>query len=188
MKRIAKSVQKLALPLQIKFLPVHAHWFILDSLLLANHANREGMHANALALTRQCLEAISVIESGLSAHPDAPDVLMRWDRDKISPGEVRKWLSANIWPSYSSGLWSESWPTYMTHLARAVQPYAHYTSHLAADVQEELDLKSTRIFLMPISTIGYWGTLFSRTVPCPLRASRFRRAGTNTEAIQAWSV
>jgi hypothetical protein len=131
MKRIAESVQKLALPLQIKFLPVQAHWFILDSLLLANRANREGMHANALALTRQCLEAISVIELGLSVHPDAPDVLMRWDRDKISPGEVRKWLSANIWPSYGSGLWSKTWPTYMAHLARAVQPYAHYTSHLA---------------------------------------------------------
>jgi len=42
--------------------PMLAHWFMRDALLLANQANREGMHANALLLTRQCLEAISVIE------------------------------------------------------------------------------------------------------------------------------
>ncbi|MEC5383668.1 hypothetical protein VSX64_23225 [Aurantimonas sp. C2-6-R+9] len=131
MKRIADSVQEPNLPIQVKFLPIQAHWFILDSLSLANQANREGMHANALALTRQCLEAISVVELGLSTHPDAAHVLLKWDRDKISPGELRRWLSANVWPSYGSGIWTESWSDYMAHLTRAIQPYAHYTSHLA---------------------------------------------------------
>lgn len=41
-----------------------AHWFISDSLLLANKANWDGMHANAISLLRQCVEGISVIELG----------------------------------------------------------------------------------------------------------------------------
>lgn len=131
MERIARSVQDLPLPLQVRFLPMQAHWFILDSLLLANEANRQGMHANALSLTRQCLEAISVIELGLSPNPAAAEILAKWEKDKASPGEVRKWLNLNAWPHYGSGLWDEPWAEYMAHLARAIQPYAHYTSHLA---------------------------------------------------------
>lgn len=65
MQRIANSVQALNLPLQVKHLPMQAHWFLLDSLLIANQANRQGMHANAMAITRQCLEAISIVELGL---------------------------------------------------------------------------------------------------------------------------
>ena len=74
MKRLADSLRNLSLPIQIRFLPMQAHWFVLDSLFLASRANKEGMHANALALTRQCIEAISVIEMGL-ASPSADDVL-----------------------------------------------------------------------------------------------------------------
>lgn len=131
MKRIAETVQASKLPLQVRFLPMQAHWFILDSLLLANQANREGMHANALSLTRQCLEAISIVELGLSSHAGAADVLLKWEADKASPGELRRWLSDNVWPSYGSGLWSEPWAEFMARFARAIQPYAHYTTHLA---------------------------------------------------------
>lgn len=77
MERVALSLQELNLPLQVRFLPVQAHWFILDSLLLANQANREGMHANALSLLRQCLEAISIVELGLTPHAGAADVLLQ---------------------------------------------------------------------------------------------------------------
>lgn len=131
MKRIANSVQELDLPLQVKFLPMQAHWFMLDSLLLANQANREGMHSNALALTRQCLESISVVELGLSSHAGAADVLLKWEADRATPGELRRWLSENVWPSYGSGLWTEPWADFMAHFARAIQPYAHYSTHLA---------------------------------------------------------
>lgn len=131
MKRIANAVGSLSLPLQVKNLPMQAHWFILDSLLLANQANREGMHANALSLTRQCLEAISVVEVGLCCHPEAPEILARWDSDQLTPGEVRRWLSENVWATYGCGLWIESWGDFMAKLARAVQPYAHYSSQLA---------------------------------------------------------
>lgn len=131
MQHIAESIQELSLPLQVKFVPMQAHWFILDSLLLANQANRDGMHANALSLTRQCLEAVSVVELGLTAHSGAAEMLLRWERDKITAGALRAWLEANVWPSYGAGLWTEPWSEFMRQLAGAIQPYAHYTSRLA---------------------------------------------------------
>ena len=108
-----------------------AHWFVLDTLLLANRANRDGMHANALVLMRQCVEAISVIELSLCGHPGAEDVLLKWDADDLTPGKLRAWLEKNVWPQYGLGLRGESWSTFMREFAGAVQPYAHYSSGLA---------------------------------------------------------
>src|ERR1700730_13372085 len=132
MRRIAISVQKpTTLSLQVKNLPMQAHWFVLDSLILANRANREGMHANALALTRQCIEAISVIEVGLCGHRDSESILLKWDDDRLTPGALRKWLNESVWSRYGCGIWSEPWADFMSKLAKAVQPYAHYSSQLA---------------------------------------------------------
>lgn len=89
------------------------------------------MHANALSITRQCLEAISVIELGLSQLPGAEDMLLRWEADKESAGSLRKWLEANVWPDYGHGLWSEPWSDFMSRLAKAIQPYAHYSTQLS---------------------------------------------------------
>ena len=108
-----------------------AHWFVLDTLLLANQANREGMHANALALLRQCVEAISIIELGLCGHADAEATLLKWDADDLTPGKLRSWLQANVCSKYGAGLWSEPWSTFMREFASAVQPYAHYGRNLA---------------------------------------------------------
>jgi hypothetical protein len=129
--RVGDAVSDLNRPIGVKNCPLLAFWFFLDSMLLANQANREGMHANALALTRQCVEAMSVIEIGLSTASGAGDVLQRWNDDFESPGRLRKWLSVNAWPSYGHGLWAEPWADFMGKLAKAVQPYAHYSTHLA---------------------------------------------------------
>jgi len=108
-----------------------AHWFMADTLILANQANREGMHANALSLTRQCIEAIGVIELGICEHAEAQAMLLKWDGDRLSAGKLRAWLEANVWPQYGSGLWNEPWSTFMREFAAAVQPYAHYGRSLA---------------------------------------------------------
>ena len=131
MKRIAEAVSANAMALQVKSAPTLAHWFMSDTLLLANKANREGMHANALALIRQCVEAIGVIELGTCGHPDAEAMLLKWDADNLSPGKLRAWLQDNVWPNYGSGLWTEPWFTFMREFAGAVQPYAHYGRNLA---------------------------------------------------------
>ena len=131
MRRIASSTSANSMSLQVRFLPQKAHWFLLDSLFLANQANREGMHANALSLTRQCVEAMSVVELGLCGHKDAESILLKWEKDDLTPGKLRAWLEANVWTAYGSGLWSEPWATFVRQFAAALQPYAHYSTKLA---------------------------------------------------------
>lgn len=131
MARVAASVQGRKGTLQVNSIPMLAHWFFLDSLLLANQANREGMHANALSLTRQCVEALGVMELGLCGHAKADDILLKWEADELSPGKLRAWLEQNVWPAYGTGLWTEQWSIFMREFAGAVQPYAHYGRGLA---------------------------------------------------------
>jgi len=131
MQRVADAISDLPMSLQVRSAPMLAHWFFLDAMLLANNANREGMHANALALTRQCVEALSVIELGVCGRRDAESMLTAWDDDKLTPGKLRAWLEANVWPRYGSGLWTEPWAAFMREFAAAVQPYAHYGRSLA---------------------------------------------------------
>ena len=131
MRRIEDSVSSCAMSPQVKSAPMLAYWFMLDSLLLANQANREAMHANALGLTRQCVEAMGVIELGLCRHAGAEAALLKWEADSLTPGKLRAWLQDNVWASYGRGLWAEPWTTFMREFAAAIQPYAHYSRGLA---------------------------------------------------------
>lgn len=131
LERLAESLDRLSLPLQVRTSPLQAFWFLSNSLYLASEANEKGMHANSLSITRQCIEAISVIELGLSQVPGAEQVLLRWEKEEKSAGELRKWLESNAWPTYGQGLWSEPWSDFMGKLAKAVQRYAHYSTKLA---------------------------------------------------------
>jgi hypothetical protein len=131
MRRIAAAVSATSMSPQVNSLPMLAHWFVLDTLLIANKANKDGMHANALALTRQCVEAMSIVELGVCQHFEAEDALAKWENDNLTPGKLRAWLSDNVWPHYGSGLWTEPWTIFMREFAGAVQPYAHYSRNLA---------------------------------------------------------
>lgn len=131
MSRIANAVSGNQMSMQVHLAPMLAHWFMLDSLILANKANRDGMHANALSLTRQCVEALGVIELGICGNEGSESVLLKWDRDEITPGKLRAWLEQNVWPQYGTGLWNEPWGTFMREFTAALQPYAHYGSKLA---------------------------------------------------------
>jgi hypothetical protein len=130
-QRISFALSNSTLPVEVKTQPLQAHWHLLNTLQIANKANRDGMHANALSITRQCIECISIIELGVCGHPDAPEMLARWSKDDLTPGATRAWLERNVWPSYGSGLWSERWADYMSALARSLQPYAHYSAPLS---------------------------------------------------------
>ncbi len=131
MKGVSAATAANNMGIQVRSTPMLAHWFMLDSLLLANQANREGMHANALSLTRQCLEALNVVELGICGYKEAEIILERWDSDKITAGKLRAWLQNNVWPQYGAGMWSEPWSVFMREFASALQPYAHYSSKLA---------------------------------------------------------
>jgi len=147
MERVSESLSSNNFPLQVKNCPLLAHWFVLDSLSLANQANREGMHANALVATRQCIEAISVIELGICGHPEAHLVLSEWEQDKITPGKLRAWLQDNVWISYGSGLWNEPWAIFMREFAKSIQSYAHYGRDLAQWQMKLQSMSGDKLFL-----------------------------------------
>jgi len=130
-QRIGASIEDKSLPLNTRMAPLQAAWFYVASMEIADQANRDGLHAVALALTRQCIETLSLIELGLSRRPEREKVLEDWIAGKITPGNLRKWLSKNLWPAYGNGIWQEDWESFMASLANAVQPYAHYTPELS---------------------------------------------------------
>jgi hypothetical protein len=130
-KRAGRAMEASELSPDLKILPMQAYWFYVTSLGVANDANRVGMHANALAMTRFCIECLSLIELGLCRETDRESILQRWKEGAATPGHLRKWLAQHTWPAYGSGLWTEPWSDFMAKLAGAVQQYAHFTEPLA---------------------------------------------------------
>ena len=104
----------------------HLHQCVLSSV----DANEKGRHSVAMALLRQCVEALTIVEVGLQPQEFATDLLRSWIEDLLTHGQIRKKLEAERWPHYGHGLWQESWAEYFGNLARAVQPYAHYSRAL----------------------------------------------------------
>ena len=130
-QRLAEALRRLSLPTAVELCPWGAFWFLRNCQQLADMANREGMHANAMAITRQCLEAMSIVELGLSGVAGSEEMLEKWNHADESPGSIRKWLERHVWHRYGGGLWLEPWAEFMGKLCRAVQPYAHYSGSLA---------------------------------------------------------
>lgn len=94
------------------------------------YANRRGKHSAAICLIRQSLEALTITEIGLQSPEFAEPLLLGWKEGRKSHGELRKALAQMVWPNYGTGLWDETWAEFCGNLARAVQPYAHYTAEL----------------------------------------------------------
>jgi len=94
------------------------------------HVNRRGKHSAAICLVRQSVEALTIAEVGLQPSEFAEPLLAAWKAGKKTHGELRKALEKDVWSGYGAGLWDESWAEFYGNLARAVQPYAHYTSEL----------------------------------------------------------
>lgn len=96
----------------------------------AGDANRKGKHSAAVCLIRQSVEALTIAELGLLQRNLGETLLSAWKLGKKSHGQLRQVLEAEVWPSYGAGLWDEPWSEFYGTLARAVQPYAHYTPEL----------------------------------------------------------
>lgn len=105
--------------------------FHLEACLNASiEANAMFQPSVAICLLRQCVEALTLIDLGLQA-TDYRDVIVNdWLSGKTTTGSLRKHLEAQVWPRYGSGLWDEPWKEYFANLAKAVQPYAHYSPEL----------------------------------------------------------
>lgn len=161
LERIGDAVGNNKMGIQVMHSPLLAYWFMKDSLYLASEVNRDGMHANALALTRQCMEALGVIELGICGKEGAEDALVKWNSDKLTPGNLRAWLQNNVWHTYGSGLWAESWSDFMSELSKSIQPYAHYGRSLAqwqtriCSVSNEINEDGTHTAVMELAHRGY---------------------------------
>lgn len=130
-QRVAAALKSHDLPTHLSLAPQEAVYFFVHAMQIAYEANKAGIHANALSQTRYCIEALTIIELGMCRTNGREGMLEDWLEGKASPGKIRQWLARKVWPSYGTGLWSESWEHFMAKLAGAVQPYAHYTSQLA---------------------------------------------------------
>ena len=95
----------------------------------AGWANRCGLHAVSLGTTRQAFEALSIIELGFLGARGRTQ-LLRWEAGSITAGGVRQWLEAEEWSAYPTGIKGVSWIDYMRSLAKALQPYAHFSPSL----------------------------------------------------------
>jgi hypothetical protein len=93
------------------------------------YANEQGKHSAAICLVRQSVEALTVGEIGLQRTEVAEPLLADWRSGKPH-GALRRGLQTLVWPRYGNGLWDEPWADFYANLARAVQPYAHYSYEL----------------------------------------------------------
>lgn len=125
------ATDQLDLPnLQVKPIPFMSVCHLNACLSLSIDSNKKGWHSAAICLLRQCVEALTIIEIGLQDANYSEPQLVAWAEGRESHGELRKSLEKSVWPSYGTGLWYESWSEYFGNLARAVQPYAHYSHEL----------------------------------------------------------
>ncbi len=119
------------MPTELWALPELALCHHANCLRASIHANGEGCHSAAICLVRQSIEALTVFEIGIQPPDFAVPILSSWNDGNKSHGELRKALEKDVWPAYGTGLWDERWADFYGNLARAVQPYAHYTPKLS---------------------------------------------------------
>lgn len=114
--------------LQLRFIPHYAGKHCLESVRLSRLANEGGAHAVSVGLLRDAVETLSLVAVGICHHPEKMAVLNKWNEEKLSAGEIRRYLEAKVWPTVAiSGLWGESWSSFWASLASSVQPYAHFS-------------------------------------------------------------
>lgn len=93
-------------------------------------SNLKGQHSVAVCLLRQCVESLTIVDCGLQPDSLAIPLLTNWKEGKKKTSDIRIELEKHVWPRYGTGLWTESWAEFFGNLARAVQPYAHFSSEL----------------------------------------------------------
>lgn len=73
---------------------------------------------------------MTIIDVGLQVADSRDVIINNWRSGKMTTGALRKHLEREVWPRYGSGLWDEPWKEYFANLAKAVQPYAHYSPEI----------------------------------------------------------
>jgi len=135
------------LPIDLQPLGYNALCHHAGCLQASMMANEKGKHSAAICLVRQSIEALTIAEIALQQQKFAEPLLRAWSENRKSHGELRQALEQQIWPKYGNGLWSEPWSEFYGNLARAVQPYAHYTPELEGWLYQTVKYDGGRTFL-----------------------------------------
>lgn len=125
----ALSESKLS-DLTLANVPKLALYHLNASLNASIESNIAHQPAVSLALLRQCVESLTVIEAGLQQPKRSELLLRQWRDGQLTTGGLRKQLESIAWPAYGSGLWNETWAEFFANLAKSVHPYAHYSPEL----------------------------------------------------------
>ena len=113
--------------LTIALIPTCALHHIMGCLTASRSARRACSPAIAIGILRQSVEALSLVDMGLQEATFSESLLQEWAAGKRTNGAIRQVLEKHVWGRYGNGLWTESWTEFYASLARAVQPYAHYS-------------------------------------------------------------
>jgi len=114
--------------LQLQFTAHYAGKHCLESVVVSRLANEGGAHAVAVGLLRNAVESLTLVAISICNHPDKIAVLQKWNEEKIAHGQLRQILERDVRPSTPlKGLWNQTWIEFWASLARAVQPYAHFS-------------------------------------------------------------
>ena len=148
--------------LNLNVLPFMALCHFHSCLNLSIEGNGKGYHSAAIALLRQCLEALSLIGISFLDSGETKSLLKDWSDGRKTNGELRKFLEDNAWHMLGNGLWDESWSDFYANLSKAIQPYAHYSPQLQGWQWMMIKQESDTKFIMGIGQYAY----------DPLKASR----------------
>src|SRR6266545_2920189 len=96
------------------FAAIHLHQAIRASI----KSNLMGHHSVAIALLRQCVESLTVIEIGLQKSDLMKKLIDIWRKDQ-GHGKLRKKLQDERWSSYGTGIWNEPWEEFFGNLAKS---------------------------------------------------------------------
>lgn len=118
------------LAVHVRSVPLLASYHLHQCILSSIDANEKGRYSVAMALLRQCVETLTIVEVGFQSPKFATNIISGFSEGRFTQGQIRQKLESEIWNKYGVGLWSESWSEYYGNLARAVQPYAHYSHTL----------------------------------------------------------
>ena len=114
--------------LQLQLIPHYAGKHCLQSVRVSRLANEGATPAVAVGLLRDAVEALSIVALSISDDGKKARLLDKWNKERLSAGELRKHLEREVWPNISiTGLWGETWADFWASLARSVQPYAHFS-------------------------------------------------------------
>lgn len=161
--------------------PYYAGCHLAGCIEASMFANRQGKHSTSISLIRQSVEALTILELGLQSPEWADPIIADWKHGRLSHGQIRAKLEKAIWPSYGTGLWDESWSEYFGNLARAVQPYAHYTPELQGWQDQVIENDSSKNG--DPGTIGAT-VLVGLTTYDPIKATRV----TFLHSLLAWTL